>query len=273
MYRRRRTVVLGYVGYAVASIIFLGPLLFMVWGSLRQNSDIVASELAWSNLTLDNFVRLFEEFELAQNIISSFVIAGGSTLVGLLLGVPISYVVSRFGLNGLGFFMLLVRMAPGVLFVVPLFLLSINIGAQGNRLLTYALLISAHLIITLPLAIWFMLPFFDGVPDSVYEAAELDGCSLPQIFRRVALPVCMPGLAVTSTLSFIFSWNYFLFALILAGSDTAPLPVIAFNFIGVGQSDWGGLMAASLLIASPAIVLAFLSQRLIVRGMTAGAVR
>lgn len=164
-------------------------------------------------------------------------------------------------------------MAPGVLFVVPLFILSINIGAPSNDLLNFALLIGAHLIITLPLCIWLLIPFYEEVPRSLEEAALLDGCTPMQRFSRIVLPLVSPGISVGVTLSFIFSWNYFLFALALASSNTMPLPVIAFNFIGQGSSDYGGLMAASVLISLPAVVLTIVAQRWLVRGLTGGAVK
>lgn len=135
------------------------------------------------------------------------------------------------------------------------------------------LLIAAHLIITLPLAIWLLIPFFEDIPLSIEESAMIDGSSVAQRFRHIVLPLVAPGLSVAVILSFIFSWNYFLFALALANADTMPLPVIAFNFIGQGSSDYGGLMAASTLISLPAIILTVVAQRWIVRGLTGGAVK
>lgn len=272
--QRKHTLPWIYLGYLVVVAVFLGPILFMIWGAFQQNSNITSGDPDWlSHFTTDNFVQLFAGQDFGRYLANSLLVAGGSTAIGMMLGVPVSYVVSRFTLGAMGLVVLVVRMAPAVLFVVPLFLFASSVGAFGSIGLNYTVLVASHLIITLPLAVWFMLPFFDGVPRELSEASTIDGCSLPQTFLRIALPLAMPGLAVTSTLCFIFSWNFFLFALVLASPDTQTLPVVAFSFIGVGEANWSGLMGASLMIASPALVLAFLSQRLIVRGMTAGAVR
>lgn len=272
--QKRRKIALVYVGYVVAALIFFVPVLFMLWSAFRRNIDITGSIFDFTTpLTLSNFVNLFERFDFVYYIRNSFIIAGGSTLLGLILGVPAAYVVVRRKLAGLGFFTLLARMAPGVMFVVPLFVLSIAVGAPSNDALNFLLLIAAHLIITLPLCIWLLVPFFEEIPRSLEEAAMIDGCSVWQRFVQVVLPLVAPGLSVAITLSFIFSWNYFLFALALANADTMPLPVIAFNFIGQGAGDYGGLMAASTLISLPALILAIVAQRWLIRGLTGGAVK
>jgi len=271
---RRRNYALTYVGYIVAALIFFVPVLFMLWSAFRSNVDITGSIFnAATPLTMDNFQNLFERFDFIYYIRNSFIIAGGSTILGLLLGVPAAYVIARRTIPGIGFTTLLARMAPGVLFVVPFFIMSMKIGATSNTVLNFAVLIAAHLIITLPLCIWLLIPFYEEIPRSLEEAALIDGCTPRQRFMQVVLPLVTPGISVAITLSFIFSWNYFLFALALASSDTMPLPVIAFNFIGQGSSDYGGLMAASTLISLPAIILTIVAQRWLVRGLTGGAVK
>ncbi|WP_166997321.1 carbohydrate ABC transporter permease [Paramicrobacterium fandaimingii] len=271
---RRRNHALTYAGYVVAAIIFFVPVLFMLWSAFRSNVDITGSIFnIGTPLTLDNFTNLFERFDFIYYIRNSFIIAGGSTILGLLFGVPAAYVIARRTIPGIGFSTLLARMAPGVLFVVPFFIMSMKIGATSNDVLNFAVLIAAHLIITLPLCIWLLIPFYEEIPRSLEEAALIDGCSPGQRFMQVVLPLVTPGISVAITLSFIFSWNYFLFALALASSNTMPLPVIAFNFIGQGSSDYGGLMAASTLISLPAIILTIVAQRWLVRGLTGGAVK
>jgi multiple sugar transport system permease protein len=269
-----RRLVQVYALYLLAALVFFGPVLFMLWSAFRRNVDITGSIFdVTAPLTLENFTNLFDRFVFYYYIRNSAVVAGGSTLLGLALGVPAAYVIVRRGAASIGFLMLLARMAPGVLFVLPLFILSVQVGAPSNNGLNFALLIAAHLIITLPLCIWLLVPFFEDIPISLEEAAMLDGATVWQRFRHVVLPLALPGLSVAVTLSFIFSWNYFLFALALANADTLPLPVIAFNFIGQGASDYGGLMAASTLISLPALLLTVFAQRWLVRGLTGGAVK
>jgi multiple sugar transport system permease protein len=275
MSRRKIGAYVGiYLCYAVIAIVFLGPVVFMLWGSLRRDVDITASPPRWlATLSLQNYIHLFQGLQFGRYVLNSCIVAGGSTLLGLVAGVPAAFVLVRFRLRGLAFFTLVARMAPGVLFLIPLYLVAVKIGALASEPLDYVMLVLAHLIITLPLALWLLVPYFEGIPIEIEEAAMLDGCTLWERFRRVTLPLTLPGLSVALTFCFIFSWNYFLFALALATPSTVTLPVIAFNFIGVGQADWGGLMAAAVIIAAPAVLLTILAQRLLVRGLTVGAVK
>jgi multiple sugar transport system permease protein len=118
-----------------------------------------------------------------------------------------------------------------------------------------------------------MLPHFDGLPRELTESAQIDGCSSLKILIFIALPIVMPGLIVAIILSFIFSWNYFLFALALSGISSKTAIVASFNFIGEGVTNWGALMAAATVIALPPIILTFLIQRKLVAGLSFGAVK
>lgn len=138
---------------------------------------------------------------------------------------------------------------------------------------SYWALILTHAVITMPIVIWVMLPSFDAIPRSVLEAAQVDGCGIIRSLWRIALPLVSAGLVVASILAFIFSWNYFLFALVLANSETKTLIAAAFNFVGEGSTDWGGLMAAATLIALPPLLLAAAVQRWLISGLTMGAVK
>lgn len=108
---------------------------------------------------------------------------------------------------------------------------------------SYTALILSHAVITLPIVIWVLLPSFDAIPRSVFEAAQVDGCSVTRILWRIAMPLVASGIAVAAILAFVFSWNYFLFALVLSNGDTKTLIAAAFNFIGEGSTQWGALMA------------------------------
>lgn len=263
-----------YAAYLVILVVFLGPVLFMVWGSVHRSGAIASSppELT-AAATFDNYVKLFTNMDFGRYLVNSIVISGGATIIGLAAGATAAYCIARLGLKMLSIVTLVARMAPGVLFLIPLRLVAIKFGALDSIPLNYLLLILVHLIITLPLCVWLLIPFFEGVPRSVQEAAEIDGCNLRRTFWSIALPMVKPGLAVASVISFIFSWNYFLFALALANVKTLPMTVIAFNFIGVGQYDWGGLMAAAVIIAAPTTVLTLVAQRFLVRGLAGGAVK
>jgi multiple sugar transport system permease protein len=160
-------------------------------------------------------------------------------------------------------------MAPGTLFLLPWYVMFRQLGLIGS----YWALILTHAVITMPIVIWVLLPSFDAIPRSVLEAAQVDGCGVVRSLWRIALPLVSSGLVVASILAFVFSWNYFLFALVLSNSDTKTLVAAAFNFVGEGSTDWGALMAAATLIALPPLLLASAVQRWLISGLTLGAVK
>jgi multiple sugar transport system permease protein len=121
--------------------------------------------------------------------------------------------------------------------------------------------------------IWVMIAFFEDVPVELEEAALVDGLTRVGAFLRIAVPLVAPGVVTATILSFIYSWNQFLFSLILAGPNTKTVPVAVFNFISYGQVNFGGIAAAAVLITLPVVVLALIVQRHLVRGLTGGGVK
>ncbi|MBW4092351.1 MAG: carbohydrate ABC transporter permease [Proteobacteria bacterium] len=254
----------------VAAIVLLAPIVWMVAAGFKTSAAVTAyPPRLLFHPTIANYAILFARMPFLHYALNSFVIAGGASVIGLLLGVPAAFAVSWNRMAWPAVAMLAARMAPGALFLLPWFVMFSSIHAVGS----YWVLILAHAVITLPLALWIMLPFFDALPRSVIEAAMIDGCSDLAVLWRVALPLVGPGLAVAAILSFVFAWNYFLFALVLSGFSTTPLVVAAFNFVGEGVTNWGALMAAATLIGLPPVVLAFFVQRHLVGGLAAGAVK
>ena len=258
------------VQLAIACVLLLAPMLWMLAAGFKTSAAVTAyPPRLLFHPTLANYRRLFTLMPFARYAFNSLVIAGGASLIGLLLGVPAAFAVSWNRMAWPAVVMLAARMAPGALFLLPWFVMFSALHAVGS----FWVLIVTHGVITLPLALWIMLPFFDALPRSVIEAALIDGCSDLGVLTRVALPLVAPGLAVAGILSFVFAWNYFLFALVLSGFSTTPLVVAAFNFVGEGVTDWGALMAAATLIGLPPLLLAFAVQRRLVGGLAAGAVK
>lgn len=254
----------------VVAFLILLPIFWMVLGSFKPSSQVTAyPPKLFFTPTLDNYRQLFQTTPFAHYTWNSAVVTMGSTLIGLLLGVPAAFAVSWTRITWPATVTLLARMAPGTLFLLPWYLVFRELGMIGS----YWALILTHAVITMPIAIWVLLPFFDGIPRSVLESAQVDGCSVPRILWRIALPLVMPGLVVSAILAFVFSWNYFLFALVLSNGDTKTLIAASFNFIGEGATYWGALMAAATLIALPPLVLAFIVQRRLVAGLAIGAVK
>lgn len=252
------------------AIVILLPIAWMVLGSFKPSSQVTAypPKLFFSP-TLDNYRQLFGTTPFARYTWNSAVVTVGSTLIGLALGVPAAFAVSWSRITWPATVTLLARMAPGTLFLLPWYVLFRELGMIGS----YWALILTHAVITMPIAIWVLLPFFDAIPRSVLESAQVDGCSVPRVLWRIALPLVMPGLVVSAILAFVFSWNYFLFALVLSNGDTKTLIAASFNFIGEGATYWGALMAAATLIALPPLVMAFIVQRRLVAGLSIGAVK
>jgi len=219
--------------------------------------------------TLANYVELWQTTPFLRYTVNSVLVASGSTLLGLLLGVPAAFAVSWTRVAWPAVVALAARMAPGTLFLLPWYAMFRELGLIGS----YWALILAHAVITMPLALWVLLPFFDAIPRSVLEAAQVDGCNVLRTLRRIALPMVTSGLVVSAILCFVFSWNYFLFALVLSNSDTKTLVAAAFNYMGEGSTNWGALMAAATMIALPPLILAIIVQRWLVSGLALGAVK
>ena len=194
--------------------------------------------------------------------------ASGATIAGLLLGIPAAYAVARWRRTAMGIVLLAARMAPGIAFLIPLFVLFLQLHLVGS----YLSLIASHLIFTLPLTVWLMVGFIEALPVEIEQSALIDGCSIAGVLLRVVVPLTAQGIAATTILSFIASWNNFLFALVLANEQTKTLPVAVLGYIGYTSIQWGTLMAASCIITTPVLVLALCVQKYIVRGLVAGAV-
>jgi multiple sugar transport system permease protein len=211
---------------------------------------------------------VFADNAFASYVLNSLVVAAGAMFFGLLLGIPAAYALARWRRRAMGIVLLAARMAPGIAFLIPLFVLFLQFHLVGS----YVSLIASHLIFTLPLTVWLMVGFIEALPVEIEQSALIDGCSVPGVLLRVVVPLTAQGIAATSILSFIASWNNFLFALVLANENTKTLPVAVLGYIGYTSIQWGTLMAASCLITTPVLVLALCVQKYIVRGLVAGAV-
>jgi multiple sugar transport system permease protein len=265
---------LGNLLYALALLLvaafLLTPFLWMVLNAFKTPLQVIRlpPELIFQP-TLRNFENVFGTQNFMRYIMNSIIIAGGCTLIGLLIGLPAAYSIARFRQNRLAIVILMARMVPGITFLVPLFIIFRTLGMVD----TYTSLILAHMLVGLPFIVWVMVPFFESIPRELTEAAVMDGASALRAFVMVVLPLSGPGIVTAAILSFVFSWNNFMFSIVLASSRTRTVPVAIYNFISYAQIDWGGLMAAAVVITLPVLVLAIVTQRYVIRGLTAGAVK
>ncbi len=259
-----------YLQYALICLLILTPVAWMLAASFKTSAEVTAyPPRLLFRPTLANYLHLLRTTPFLDYTLNSVIVAGAATGIGLLLGVPAAYAVSWQRITWPATLTLLARMAPGTLFLLPWYILFSDLGLIG----THWALILTHAVITMPIVLWIMMSFFEAIPRVVLESALIDGCSPTLALWRVALPLALPGIAVSTILAFVFAWNYFLFALVLSGFSSKTLPVAAFNFVGEGATNWGGLMAAATLITLPPLVLAFCVQRWLVQGLTFGAVK
>ena len=261
---------LNLLQLAAEGILILLPTAWMVLSSFKPSFEVTAypPTLVFAP-TLENYATLWRTTPFASFAVNSLIVTAGSSALGLLFGIPAAFAVSWTRISWPALLTLAARMAPGTLFLLPWYVMFRQVGLVGS----YTALILSHAVITLPIVIWVLLPSFDAIPRSVYEAAQVDGCRVSHILWRIAIPLAGSGIAVAGILAFVFSWNYFLFALVLSNGDTKTLIAAAFNFVGEGSTQWGALMAAATLIALPPLLLAAIVQRWLVSGLTLGAVK
>ncbi|MBV9522819.1 MAG: carbohydrate ABC transporter permease [Alphaproteobacteria bacterium] len=267
--------VLGRIGFAFSVIVIVSPaalvFLWMLSLSLKNEIDNIAYPPVFipDPPTLDNFVQVFRDSPFALYAWNSVLVTGTATLLALLVGVPAGYGIAKARAWRLGVFVLLSRLTPGLSFLIPLFILFKFLGLTG----TLWPQIITHLVITVPIVAWVMIGFFETIPHELEEAALIDGCTLWQAFWRIALPLARPGVVVSMILSVIFSWNNFIFGVVLAGRETRTLPVAVYNVLSFEQLSWGPLAAAALVVTLPVLILTIFVQREIVTGLAAGGVK
>lgn len=261
---------LRWTAVAAVLVIFLFPLVWMVLAAFKSNLDITDPTATFSfRPTLSNFARVLDQHSFLQFVANSAIVGAASTGLSLLVGTPAAYVMSRHRMQASAGTVLLARIVPGVCLLVPWYLVFSMMGWVG----TFAPLIVSHMFVTLPLVVWIVMSFFDSSPLELEESGRVDGLTDIGVFLRIAAPLARPGLATATILALVFSWNNFMFALVLAGEETKTLPVAIFNFIAYSSIDWGALMAGSTVMTLPVVLIALLAQRHIVSGLTAGATK
>jgi ABC-type glycerol-3-phosphate transport system permease component len=266
-------VLVGLFALLVAA--FYGtPLLFMISTSVKLPEAVFTTPptLLPRAITLDNY-RAILGLDYLRFFFNSLVVAAGTTVLALGFGIGSSYAFSRLHFRGrkpLLISIILTQLLPLAVLIIPIYRIARSLGLLN----TYPGLMMAYLTFNLPVAIWLMRGFYVGIPRELEDAAQIDGASAFQAFRQVTLPLAIPGIMATAAYCFFMAWQDFMFALVfMTDNDKRTLPLGVLSYIGEHQTDWGKLMAASVLLMIPVFVIFALVQRQFVVGLTRGAVK
>lgn len=270
-------------GRALAARFLIGALVFaiilpMYWTfavSVRSRAGIFAGQrnllLDVTSLNWDNYATILLDQGYLDFVINSLIIATGNTVLVMVLAVPAAYAF-RLGLRGskdIFFWILTNRMAPPVVFLLPVFFLVSGLGLSG----TYIGLILVYCLFNLPFAIWLLHGIMKGIPREVDEAVYVDGGNDIDVLLEVIIPLSKPGIAVGSLLVWLFAWNHYVFTILLTSGDTATITNGIAQFFTTVGTAWGQLAAATMVTMLPGLVLAAIVQKHIVTGLTFGAVK
>lgn len=230
-------------------------------------------QLTWfEQMMLDRGLKIIGPSQYASRLLNSLIIAGGSTIIAVALGVLAAYVFSRFRLpaeSDMLFFILSTRMLPPVVVTIPIFLMYRQLGLFD----THLGLIVLYTAFNLSLSVWLMKGFIDEIPREYEEAALVDGYSRLQAFTRIVLPQSVTGIAATAVFCLIFAWNEYAFALMLTSERARTAPPSIPSVVGTAGREWAATAAGTLLFLIPVVIVVFAVRKYLLRGITFGAIR
>jgi trehalose/maltose transport system permease protein len=266
---------LFYLLVAAILVFNLFPFLYALLSSFRPSSDLFSTQLWPRALGFDHYQAVFKDARFVGSLINSVIVAGSTVLISLALGSVCAYALGRLPFRFKApvlYLVLTMTMFPQISVLSGLFVMLKTLGLFNTR----QGLVVTYLIFTLPFTIWVMTQYFRSLPKELEEAAYVDGASPLTVFWQILLPLTMPGLVSTGLLAFIAAWNEFLFALTFTVTDTMKtVPVVISQFSGTSafEQPWGSIMAASMVVTIPLVILVMIFQYRIVAGLTAGAVK
>ncbi len=262
------------------SIFVLVPLYVMVTSALKPLRDVQSAFQWWpEHLTLEPFVQMWSTVPLGKYFMNSIVVAVSATAFSVVIATIAAYAISRYQFRGRGLFsgvVLSTQMFPGVLFLLPLFVIFVNIDKSLGFTLLYQTrlgLIVTYLTFTLPFSVWMLASYMDGIPRELDEAARVDGSSAMGALVRVILPAARPGIIAVSVYAFMNAWGEILFASQMTNNQTRTLSIGLQAYATEQIVLWNQVMAAAFVVSVPVVVGFLLLQRHLVAGLTAGAVK
>ena len=267
------------IGLAVLMVFTLVPIYVMVGSSLKTLPDVEGT-FRWipSHITLQPFRDMWTTISLGKYFMNSLIVSTVSSLASVAIALLAAYSLSRYRFRGRQTFSVAVlstQMFPGILFLLPLFVIFVNISnSTGINLYGSRLgLILTFLTFTLPFSIWMLTGYLDSIPRALDEAAKVDGAGPLGALFRVVVPAATPGIVAVAIYSFMTAWGEVLFASVMTNESTRTLAVGLRGYATQNQVYWNQIMAASLTVSLPIVVAFLLLQRFMVSGMTAGAVK
>jgi len=253
---------------------FMAPMYWLLTTAFKFGREAFAIPPKWIffEFTLKNFQEVVENTDVFRFLMNSIIITTGATVLSLLLGVPAGYAIARTRsglLNMTSYFFLLLLMIPPIAMLIPFYLIMRDIRLLG----TYAAVIIIDTIFDASFVLWMMRSYFKDVPQEMEEAALVDGASHFQAFYRIALPLSVPGIVASALYCIIFSWNDFLFALMLTSPQTKTIPLGILASFSASEINWGIMAVMSIFAIIPAIIIALFLNRYFVQGLTMGAAK
>jgi multiple sugar transport system permease protein len=262
---------LPYVVVGLYALWTVFPLAWVALSSLKSQGDIIDLAFVFEP-TFEHYQQILFDSAVPGFLFNSVLVASISALIAVVFGTAGGYALSRSDIRGkkhLAFWIISTRMAPIAVAIIPLFFLFNLLNLLG----TYAALIIAYSTFNIPFGIWMMRSFFDEIPESIEEAALVDGATRWQAFRKALLPLVAPGIGATAIISVVFSWNDFLFAFLFSNTSTQTIPVAAAQQIGQSGIDWGSVMGITMVILVPMVAFGMIVREYLVEGLTMGAVK
>lgn len=275
-YRNKKKTNRGWNVLGLVTALIMGfPVYWMVITALRPSQEILSyHQKLWpSSATFDQFKRAMDMPNFWDNVKSSVIISSFSVVIAIVIGLLAAYAIGRFqfwGRRGLIIALLVIQLVPATSMLIPIYI-QLNKAGGLNQ---YWGVIVVYAATTLPFSVWMLRGFIINIPKELEESAMVDGCSQMAAFRRVVLPLLAPGLVAASIYALMTAWNEYLFAyVLLQDNDKYTLSVWLLDFTTQRGTDYGALMAGSILIALPVVIFFLFVQRKVASGLTAGAVK
>ncbi|HEY83562.1 MAG TPA: carbohydrate ABC transporter permease [Chloroflexi bacterium] len=264
--------ILRNIAVVAVIIFFMMPLFWLLTTAFKFGRDAFAIPPQWIffDFTFKNFQEVWQNTKIVRFLTNSIIITTGVTILSLLLGVPAGYAIARTKssfLNLSSYFFLLLLMIPPIAMLIPFYLLMRDLRLLG----TYAAVIILDTVFDASFVVWMMRSYFLDVPEAMEEAALVDGASHFQAFYKVALPLSLPGIMASALYCIIFSWNDFLFALMLTSPKTKTMPLGILSSFSAVEISWGIMAVMSIFAIIPAVFISLFLNRYFVKGLTMGA--